>query len=98
MGVDGGYEQAPDLRQGKYFFRKGVELGFGQNLCQRFHAFDSRAAGNEAVRPFTAVAFLLVAAAVFQLLLSVLELGKLAFLGVDFCFQLRDGFLVGHGA
>ena len=26
------------------------------------------------------------------------ELGKLVFLGGDFSFQLRDGFLFGHGA
>ena len=51
VGVDGGHEQTFDLRQSKRFFRKGVELVFGQNLCQRLHAFDGRAAGDEAVRP-----------------------------------------------
>ena len=98
MGVDGGHEQILDLRQSKCFFHKGIELGFGQNLCQRLYAFDSRAAGNEAVRSFAAVAFLALAAAVFQLLLSVLELGKLALPGGYFGFQFRDSFLFGHGA
>ena len=97
MGIDGGYEQAPDLRQRESLFHKGVKFGFTQNLCQRLHAFDGRAAGDEAVRPFAAVAFLIVDAAVFKLLLSVLELGKLSFLGGNFSFQLRDGFLFGHG-
>ena len=50
------------------------------------------------MRPFAAVAFLIVAAAVFKLLLSVLELGKLTFLGGNFSFQLRDAFLFGNGA
>lgn len=67
------------------------------NLCQRLYAFDGRAVSDEAVRPLAAVTFLVVAAAVFQLLLSVLELGKLTLLGGDFSFQLRDGFLFGHG-
>ena len=98
MSVDGGHEQTLDLRQSKHFFCKGVELGFGQNLCQRLHAFDGRAASDEAVCPLAAVAFLVVAAAVFKLLLSVLELGKLAFLGSNFSLQLRDSFLLGHGA
>ena len=98
VGVDGGHEQTLDFRQSKCFFRKGVELGFGQNLCQRLHAFDGRATGDEPVDPLAAVAFLVVAAAVFQLLLFVLKLGKLALLSGDFGFQLRDGFLFGHGA
>ena len=97
MGVDGRHEQIPDLRQRECFFRKGVKFGFSQNLCQRLHAFDGRTAGDEAVRPFAAVTFFVVAAAVFKLLLSVLELGKLELLGGDFSFQLRDGFLLGHG-
>ena len=50
------------------------------------------------MRPFAAVAFLIVAAAVFKLLLSVLELGKLALPGGYFGFQFRDSFLFGHGA
>ena len=98
MGVDGRHEQTFDLWQSKRFFRKGVKLGFAQNLHQRLYAFDGRAVSDEAVRLLAAVAFLVVAAAVFQLLLSVLELGKLAFLGGDFCFQLRDCFLFRHGA
>ena len=98
VSVDGGHEQAFDLRQSKRFFCKGVELGFSQNLYQRLHAFDGRAAGDEPVGPLAAVAFLVVAAAVFQLLLFVLELGNLALLGGDFSFQLRDCFLFWHGA
>lgn len=97
MDVDGGHEQTLDFRQRECFFRKGVKLGFAQNLYQRLHAFDGRSASDEAVRPFAAVAVLVVAAAVFKLLLSVLELGKLALLGGNFSVQLLDGFLFGHG-
>ena len=96
MGGDGFHEHILNLRQRESLFRKGIKLSFGQSLCQRLHAFDGRAASNEAVRPLAAVAFLVVAAAVFQLLLFVLKLGKLAFLGGDLGFQLRDGFLFGH--
>ena len=78
MGADGGHEQTLDFRQRESLFRKGVKLGFSQNLYQRLYALDGRAASDEAVCPLAAVAFFVVAAAVFKLLLSVLELGKLS--------------------
>ena len=97
MFVDGFHEQGLDLRQGECFFRKGVELSFSQNLCKRSHALNSSSTGNEPVRPFPAVAFLIVAAAVFKLLRFVPELGKLALTGGNLGFQFWDGFLFGHG-
>ena len=98
MFVDPFHQQALDLRDGKSFFSKGVKLGFGQNLCQRGHALHSGSTSDQPVRPFPAVAFLVVAAAVFKLLLFVPELGKLALIGGDLGFQIGDRFLFCHNA
>ena len=96
MFVDGLHEQTLDLRQGKGFFCKGIELGFAQNLCQRGDAFDGGSTGDKVVRPFPAVTFFVVGDAVFKLLLFVPELGKLTLIGSDLGFQFRDGFLFWH--
>ena len=50
------------------------------------------------MRPFPVVAFLVVAAAVFKLLLFVPELRELAFVFCFLSFQLWDGFLFCHSA
>ena len=97
MFVDRFHKQALDLRDGKGFFRKGVKLGFAQHLCQRCYTLHSGPTGDQSVCPFPAVAFLIVAAAVFKLLLFVPEPGKLALTGGDLIFQFGDGFLFGHG-
>jgi len=94
--VDGLHEQAPDLRQGKGFFCKGIELYFGQNLCQRCYAFNGCPTGDEPVRPFPAVTFFVVGGTVFKLLLFVPELGKLALIGGNLGLQFGDGFLFRH--
>ena len=93
MFVDGLHEQALDFRQGEGFFRKGVKLGFGQNLCQRCNAFNSCATGDKVVRPLAPITFFVVGDTVFKLLLFVLELRKLAFIFRFLGFQLGDGFL-----
>ena len=74
-------------------FCKGIELGFAQNLCQRCYALHSGPTGDQPVRPFPAVAFLIVAAAVFKLLLFVPELGKLVLIVSDLGFQFGDSFV-----
>ena len=81
--VDRFHEQTLDLRQGEGFFRKGVELSFSQNLCKRSHALNSSSTGDKPVRPFPAVAFLVVGGTVFKLLLFVPELCKLALIVND---------------
>ena len=91
--IDRFHKKALDLRDGKGFFGKGIKLGFSQSLCQRGHALHSGPTGDEPVRPFPAVAFLVVAAAVFKLLLFVPELRELAFVFCFLSFQLGDGFL-----
>jgi len=48
------------------------------------------------VRPLPTVAFPVVTAAVFKLLLFVPELGKLALIGGNLGFQFGDGFLFCH--
>ena len=97
MFVDSLHEQVLDLRQGEGFFCKGIELCFGQNLCQRGYAFNGCTSGDQPVRPFPAVTFFVVGGTVFKLLLFVPELGKLALIGGNIGFQFRDGFLFGHG-
>ena len=91
--ADGLHKQALDLRQGEGFFRKSIKLGFAQNLCQRGHALHSGSTSDQPVRPFPAITFLVVASAVFNLLLFVPELGKLAFIGGDLGFQFGDRFM-----
>ena len=66
--VDRFHEQALYLRDGKGFFRKGVKLGFGQNLCQRCDAFNGCATGDKMVRPLAPISFFVVGDAVFKLL------------------------------
>lgn len=95
--VDGLHEQFLDLRQGEGFFRKGVELGFTQHLCERCYALHCGPTGDKPVRPFSAVALFIVATAVFKLLF-VPELVELALIGGDLGFQLRNGFLFWHGS
>ena len=51
--VDCFHEQTFDLRDGKRFFFKGVELSFGQNLCQRCAAFNGCTTGDKMVRPLS---------------------------------------------
>ena len=97
MFVDGFHEQGLDLRQCEGLFRKGIELSFAQNLCQRGYTLHSSSTGDKPVRPFPAVAFLIVAAAVLKLLLFVPELGKLTLIVSDLGFQFGDGLLFGHG-
>ena len=94
--VDSLHKQALGLRQGEDFFCKGVELSFSQNLCKRSHTLNSSSTGDKPVRPFPAVAFLVVGGTVFKLLLFVPELGKLALIVGDFIFQLGDSFLLCH--
>ena len=96
MFVDCLHEQTLDLRQGKDFFGKGVELGFAQNLCQRGNTFDSRSTGDKVVRPFAPISFFVVGDAVFNLLFFVLELLELAFVFRFLGFQFGDGFLFCH--
>ena len=91
--ADGLHKQALDLRQGEGFFRKSIKLGFAQNLCQRGHALHSGSTGDKPVRPFPAVAFLVLGSTVFELLLFVPELRELAFVFCFLSFQLGDGFL-----
>ena len=98
MFVYGFYKQALDLRDGKGFFCKGIELCFGQNLCQRGYTLHSGSTSDQPVRPFPAVAFFVVGGTVFKLLLFVPELGKLAFIVSDLGFQFGDGFLFCHSA
>ena len=74
MFVDRFHEQALNLRDGKSFFRKGVKLGFGQNLCQRCDAFNGCATCDKVVRPLAPISFFVVGDTVFKLLLFVLEL------------------------
>ena len=96
--VDRFHKQAIDLRDGKSFFRKGVKLGFGQNLCQRCNAFNGCATGDKVVRPLAPIAFLVVGDTVFNLLLFVLELRELAFIFRFLSFQFGDAFLFCHSA
>ena len=96
MFVDRFHEQALDLRDSKGFFRKGVKLGFGQNLCQRCDAFNGCATGDKVVRPFAPISFFVLADAVFNLLLFVLKLREPAFIFRFLCFQLGNGFLFCH--
>ncbi|EEB21365.1 hypothetical protein BIFCAT_01194 [Bifidobacterium catenulatum DSM 16992 = JCM 1194 = LMG 11043] len=60
-------------------FRKGVKLGFGQNLCQRCNAFNSCATGDKMMCPLAQISLFVVCGTVFKLLLFVLELQELAF-------------------
>ena len=96
MLVDGLHEQPFDLGGSKGFFRKGIEFGFGQNLCQRGNALHGGSTGNKMVRPLPSVAFLVVTAAVFKLLLFVLELDELALIVSNLGFQFGDGFSLCH--
>lgn len=98
MFVDRFHKQAFDLRDGKSFFSKGVKLGFGQNLCQRCDTFNGCATGDKVVRPLAPIALLVVTAAVFKLLLFVLELGNPTLIGVNLSLQFGDGFLFCHRA
>ena len=94
--VDRFHKQALDLRQGKSFFRKGVKLGFSQNLCQRCDAFDSSTTGDKVVRPLAPISLFIVGDTVFKLLFFVLELRELAFIFCFLSFQFGDGFLFCH--
>ena len=96
--VDRFHKQALDLRDDKSFFRKGVKLGFGQNLCQRCDTFNGCATSDKVVRPLAPITFFVVGDAVFNLLLFVLELRELAFVFLFLGFQLGDGFLFYHSA
>ena len=87
MLVDGLHEQALGLRQGEGFFRKGVKLGFGQNLCQRCDTFNGCATGDKVVRPLAPISFFVVGDTVFKLLFFVLELRELAFIFRYLSFQ-----------
>ena len=78
--VDRFNEQALDLRDGKSFFRNGVKLVFGQNLCQRCDAFNGSTTGDKLVRPLAPISLFVVGDTVFNLLLFVLELRELAFI------------------
>ena len=98
MFVDRFHEQALDLRDGKGFFRKSIELGFAQNLCQRGYAFNGCATSDKVVRPLAPITFLVVGDAVFKLLFFVLELSELSFIFRFLSFQLGDGFLFCHSA
>ena len=92
--VDRFHKQALDLRDGKEgFFRKGVKLGFGQNLCQWSNAFNSCSTGDKVVRPFAPISLFVVGDTVFKPLLFVLELRELAFIFRFLSFQLWDSFL-----
>ena len=91
--VDRFHEQALDLRDNKSFFRKGVKLGFGQNLCQRCDALNGCATGDKVVRPLAPITFFVVGDTVFKLLLFVLKLREPAFIFRFLCFQLGNGFL-----
>ena len=96
MFIDRFHEQALDLRDGKSYFRKGVKLGFAQNLCQRCDAFNGCATGDKVVRPLTPITFFVVDDAVFDLLFFVLELRELALIFHFLGFQFGDGFWFFH--
>ena len=96
--VDSFHEQALDLRDGKSFFRKGVKLGFGQNLCQRYDVFDGCATGDKVVLSLAPISFFVVGDTVLKLLLFVLELRELAFIFHFLGFQFGDSFLFCHSA
>ena len=51
MGVDYLHHHAFDFWHGEDALHKGEELDFTQHLHQRGHALDSRATGDQAVRP-----------------------------------------------
>ena len=96
MFVDRFHKQALDLMDGKGFFRKGVKLGFSQNLCQRCDAFNGCTTGDKVVRPFAPITFFVVGNTVFKLLFFALELREFSFIFRFLRFQLGDGFLFCH--
>ena len=98
MFVDGLHEQPFDLGGSKGFFRKGIEFGFGQNLCQRCDAFNSYAAGDKVVCPLAPISLFVVDDTIFKPLFLVLELREFALIFRFLSFQLGDSFLFFYSA
>ena len=93
MAVDRLHEQVPDLRHCEGLFRKGIELGFGQCLCQRCDTLHSGPTGDEPVRPFLTLALFIVGFPVVQPLELAALLRQLLFVGGVLLFQFFNGFL-----
>ena len=88
MGVDSLHHHAFDLRHGEDALQQREELNFAQHLHQRGHALDSRAAGDQAVRPRGPFPLFVILLPVAKTLVLVLLPCKLLF-GFGFlCFKL----------
>ena len=96
MGVDCLHHHAFDFRYGEDALHKGEELDFAQHLHQRGHALDSRAAGDQAVRPCDAFSLFVILLPVAKALLLVMLPHELpfgfGFFGFEF-FQFGAWFV-----
>lgn len=81
-----------DFRHGEDALYKGEELDFAQHLHQRGHTFDSRTAGDQAMRPRSAFSLFVILLPVAKALVLVLLPHELlfgfGFLGFKF-FEFR---------